>query len=162
MEKKKYHCYCDSLQLICQVHRNDPIANTINPKAVEAYWDRRDGVYNKDNEEYDRIMGKSIRRHKLLKIKSILIKYVRCIISWDFSHLRLKETFFGDKYMNTWENRWFWIKLFNGLIEFKFHLNNCTYNKPWYHGIIIRFRVSICGVFKPHLVLCIGPDANSY
>ena len=96
------------------------------------------------------------------KIKSLLIKYVRCIISWDFSHLRLKETFFGDKYMNTWENRWCWIRLFNGLIEFKLHLNNCTYNRPWYYGIVIRFRVSICGVFKPHLVLCIGPDANSY
>jgi hypothetical protein len=104
-------------------------------------------------------------------MKRILIKYVRCIISWDFSNLRLKgvswRRFFWIKTrrmkeMNTWDNKWAWIRLFSGLIEFKFHLHNCTYNKPWYYGIVIRFRVSICGVFKPHLVLCIGPDANSY
>jgi len=40
--KKQYHCYCDSLQLICQVHRDDAIANAINPDAVKAYWDKRD------------------------------------------------------------------------------------------------------------------------
>ena len=95
------------------------------------------------------------------KVKSLFIKYVRCIISWDFSNLRLNLTR-AKGTMNTWENKWAWIKLFDGLIEFKLHLHNCTYNRPWYYGLVIRFRISICGVFKPHLVLCIGPDANSY
>ena len=99
------------------------------------------------------------------KIKSLFIKYVRCIISWDFSHLRINLIKWDKKKkdaMNTWENRWCWIRLFGGLIEFKFHLHNMTYNRPWYYGIVIRFRVSICGVFKPHLVLCIGPEANAH
>ena len=101
------------------------------------------------------------------KIKSLLIKYVRCIISWDFSHLHVKQSvehiFSGYRNpVTTWSNRWAWIRLFNGLIEFKLHLTNCAGSGPWYRGIVIRFRVSICGVFKPHLVLCIGPDANSF
>lgn len=94
------------------------------------------------------------------KIKSIFIELCKCIIRCDFSNLRLKETFFSDEPMKTWERRWAWIRLFDGLIEFTFSLTNCTYNRPWYYGITIRFSVSICGVFKPHLVLCIGPNAN--
>ena len=89
-------------------------------------------------------------------------RVLRCFISWDFSHLRLKETFWDKNDVKTWSNRWAWIRLFGGLIEFKFHLTNCTYNRPWYYGIVVRFRVSICGVFKPHLVLCIGPEANGH
>ena len=96
----------------------------------------------------------------MLKIKSLFIKYVRCFISCDFSHLRFKETFFPNEPMKTWERKWAWIKLFCGLIEFTLSLTNCTYNRPWYYGTTIRFSVSICGVFKPHLVLCIGPNAN--
>ena len=91
-------------------------------------------------------------------------RFLRCFISWDFSHLNLKGYIFSG-YRNpvtTWSNRWAWVKLFGGLIEFKFHLHNCAGSGPWYRGIVIRFRVSICGVFKPHLVLCIGPEANSY
>ena len=96
------------------------------------------------------------------KVKSLFIQYVKCIISWDFSKLRLKETFWDNNNVKTWDNRWAFIRLFSGLIEFKLHLTNMTYNRPWYYGIVIRFRVSICGVFKPHLILCIGPDANTY
>ena len=169
MDKHEYRCYCNSIQLICQVHRHDPIANKINPEAVKAYWDRRDGVYNERNEEYDRVMGKSliyiIRRHKMLKVKKMFFNLFKCFISWDFSKLRLKDYFNSNGVRNkvtTWTNRWAWVRLFGGLIEFKFHLHNCAGSGPWYRGIVIRFRVSICGVFKPHLVLCIGPEANSY
>ena len=61
-----------------------------------------------------------------------------------------------------WANKWIFIRLFCGLIEFKFHLTNYTHGRAWYYGTGVRFRVSICGIFKTHLIFNIGPNANEH
>ena len=56
LEHVKYTCKCGSIQEICQVHRYDAIARSINPKACESYWKKRDLAYfvekAKKQEEY--------------------------------------------------------------------------------------------------------------
>ena len=92
------------------------------------------------------------------KIKRIFINVCKLFISVDTSH------FNGfDKSPHVfWSNKWIFVRLFSGLIEFKFHLTNYAHSKPWYYGTGVRFRVSICGVFKTHLIFNIGPWANEH
>ena len=166
---KEYRCDCDSMQLICQVHRHDPISMTVNPQACKDYWDRRDGI----NNEHNNLVDKSIKevktwsqakyqkertRHTMEKIKIIFFRLCKCIIDID------SRFFHGfDKNPHAfWANKWIFIRLFCGLIEFKFHLTNYAHSKPWYYGTGVRFRISICGIFKTHLIFNIGPWANEH
>ena len=95
---------------------------------------------------------------KLDKVKRIFIYLCKCIISVDTSQFNN----FTKTSHAFWSNKWIFVRLFSGLIEFKFHLTNYAHSEAWYYGTGVRFRISICGVFKSHLIFNIGPWANEY